>query len=267
MSDHHPIPSIAAAGSPLGRLIEKHMEYAFRAMMHGPQTEGTDRFVRLITGEPHPFGNFAFVSDPDDVHSTALAVEPFCAATVPAAALYPGAPAPEVEEYLRQNGFTLHERMPAMAVDMEKLAPASIPQGYQLRCVEGREDVREWAQTFAQGFELPYRVAEVFSPAGDVGASENASVQYFAITNKRRMVSTSMLYLNHGLAGVYCVSTIPEERGKGLAAHVTAEPLRRVNATGLRVGALQSTTAGYKVYRRLGFTDFGAVPLYVRGPH
>lgn len=267
MNVNRPIPSIAAAGPPLGRLIEKHMDYAFRAMMHGPETERTDRFVRLITGEPHPFGNFAFVSDPDDVQNTALAIEPFCAATVPTAALYPGAPAPEVEEYLRQNGFTLHERMPAMAVDIDKLTSAPIPKGYQLRRVEDTEEVREWAQAFALGFELPSRVAEVFSPVGGIGTDDDAPLRCFAITRGRRIVSTSMLYLYHGIAGVYCVSTIPEERGKGLAAHATAEPLRRMISIGYRVGVLQSTTAGYKVYRRLGFTDFGAVPLYVRGPH
>ena len=62
------------------------------------------------------------------------------------------------------------------------------------------------------------------------------------------------------------VATLPEARGQGLGAHVTAEPLRRAQALGYRVGVLQSSDAGHPVYRRLGFQDVGAVPLFVRMP-
>lgn len=92
------------------------------------------------------------------------------------------------------------------------------------------------------------------------------SMEYYAIRKAGRIVATSMLCKHDGLAGVYCVATIPEERGNGLGAYVTAEPLRKAYTEGYRVGVLQSTAAGYGVYRRLGFMDLAAVSLFVRLP-
>lgn len=75
-----------------------------------------------------------------------------------------------------------------------------------------------------------------------------------------------MLYLADGLAGIYCVATLPAERGKGLGAHVTAESLRAALPLGYGVGVLQATEAGHGVYRGLGFTDVGSVPMFIRMP-
>jgi ribosomal protein S18 acetylase RimI-like enzyme len=72
--------------------------------------------------------------------------------------------------------------------------------------------------------------------------------------------------LADGLAGIYCVATLPAERGKGLGAHVTAEALRRAHAMGYRVGILQSSAAGHTIYLRLGFEDKLSVPMFIRMP-
>ncbi len=69
-----------------------------------------------------------------------------------------------------------------------------------------------------------------------------------------------------GLAGIYCVATLPEERAEGPAAHLTAEALRRAQRLGYRVGILQSSAPGHSVYLRLGFEDLATVPNFVRMP-
>jgi predicted acetyltransferase len=56
------------------------------------------------------------------------------------------------------------------------------------------------------------------------------------------------------------------ERGQGLAACVTVATLHRSRELGYRVGVLQSSPAGYSIYKRLGFAEFGNVDLYERAP-
>ena len=80
------------------------------------------------------------------------------------------------------------------------------------------------------------------------------------------MVATSMLYLANGLAGIYCVTTLAAERGRGLGAHLTAEALRAAGRLGYGVGVLQASTAGRSVYLGLGFRDVGSVPTFIRMP-
>ena len=51
----------------------------------------------------------------------------------------------------------------------------------------------------------------------------DAQIQFFAIHHNGRFVATSLMYLADGLAGIYCVATLADERGKGLGADVRAD--------------------------------------------
>lgn len=262
------IASLAALGAATSAAIGRHLDWTFRAMVrHGHRTDGP-QFLRLVTGEPHPFGNFAVVSSPADLEATREAVNPLISEPVPSAVIFPDGDVPaSVDAYLTEQGFTPHGSMPGMGVDIAGLTPTALPDGYELVRVGAGDDGEEWVRQFAVGYELPLGVAQCFSPVA-LGAdtSPGSSMQFFAIRRNGTIVCTSVCYLDGGIAGIYCVSTIPEERRKGLGAHATAEPLRLAARDGYRVGVLQSSEAGHNVYRSLGFADFGGVPLYVRIP-
>ena len=82
----------------------------------------------------------------------------------------------------------------------------------------------------------------------------------------QQQVATSMPYLAERLAGIHCVSTLAEERHRGLGAHATAEALRAARRLGYRVGVLQSSEAGHSIYLRLGFGDYAGIPMLIRMP-
>jgi predicted acetyltransferase len=79
-------------------------------------------------------------------------------------------------------------------------------------------------------------------------------------------VSTSLDIIRDGIVEVYCISTIPDYRGKGIGRFVTAEPLRIASEEGYKTAILQASLQGAPVYRHLGFDSFGVIPLYVRTP-
>lgn len=267
MIQQNPHDFIAGLGSTVGAVAARHIEHAFRQLLRGPQVTAEPRFVRLITGEPHPFGNVAIVSDGGDLAGAQAAIEPLVTCGAPAAVLFTGRVSDAVSKRLKTHGFEQHGAMPAMAVEIDALAHTGLPAGYSFTRVGAGEDGAAWARAFAVGYELPQGVAEAFSPSR-VGATTacDAPLQFFAVCRDGQMVSTSLVFLADGVAGIYCVSTIPDERGRGLGAYATAEPLRMVRALGYRVGVLQSSPTGYSVYRKLGFADMGDAPLYVRMP-
>jgi hypothetical protein len=268
MNDAAPlISSIASLGASMGPAIGRHLDLAFRAIARGPNVVNEPGFLRLISGEPHPLGNFAVLTTADR-SSARSAVEPLVAGPFPSAVLFPGMTVPaEVDAFLVPQGFSAHGAMPAMAIDIDRIGATSLPADCELVRVGAGADGEEWVRQFAVGYELPLGVARYFSPVA-VGAdtAEDSPMQFFAIRRGGVIVSTSVCCLCDGLAGIYCVSTIPEHRRQGLGEHATAEPLRRAAKLGYRVGLLQSSEAGYPVYRKLGFADFGGVPLYVRIP-
>lgn len=263
----HPQPSIAAIGEDIADLIGQHIDHAFRDILRGPATHIEPRFSRILTREQHPFGNFALIADPTDAPGTTAAIEPLIECNAPAAALFTRAVSGPVAAQLTHAGFELAESMPAMAVDIANLAPTTLPPRYRLERFGHGSQADLWADAFSRGYELPAPVGACFSPDPDATPpSIDAPLQFFAILKENRPVCTSALFLKEGVAGIYAVATLPEERGKGLGAHITAEPLRMVHTLGYRVGVLQASAAGHRVYRRLGFKDFGGLPLYVRMP-
>jgi GNAT superfamily N-acetyltransferase len=268
MESTRPFRSIASVGDAVGAEIERQFETIFRSCLKGPNAVVEEKFARLLTGEAHPLANFAVVSDFDDLETTKRAIEPLASCGLPAAVLYPGRDvAPSIRAHLESAGFANHGEMPAMAVDIDGLAETALPEGYELvRMGDGAEgDV--WAEILSVGYELPLVAAKLFAPnALCADMAPDAEIQFFAVLKGEVPVATSLLYLKDGLAGIYCVATIPEERGKGLGAHATAEPLRLAKRVGYGVGVLQSSPMGYPVYQRLGFADFGGVPMYMRMP-
>lgn len=268
MNSRAPYPSLSAMGDSIGRAIGRHLDVGFRAVATGTRVANEATFLRLFSGEPHPLGNFAVLSEPVDVASARAAVEPLAAAAVPSAVLFPGLEVPaDVAAYLVERGYVAAGALPAMGVDIARLKATALPDGYEfVRIGSGPESI-EWVRQFAVGYELPLGVAEYFSPAG-VGATAaaDAPLQFFAVRRGGVIVSTSVCYLQDGLAGIYCVSTVPDERRKGLGEYATAEPLRRAARLGYGVGVLQSSEAGYPVYKNLGFGDFGGVPIFIRMP-
>ena len=258
-------PSITAIGTDVASVATGHIDRTFRQILRGPQVVAERRFVRLITGEPHPFGNFAIISDPHDLEATEAAIAPLLDCGAPAAVLLPGPVGGPVADRMIEAGFESHEAMPAMVVEIDSLSPTGLPAGYTFARVGSGPEGDEWANVFSVGYEFPAGVGAGFSPnAADATTADDAPLQYFALRKGGRMVCTSLVCLADGVAGVYCVATIPGERGQGLGAHATAEPLRLVRELGYGVGVLQSSPAGHSVYRKLGFADVGEVPLYVK---
>ena len=262
-----PVPSLASADSAMGPAAAHHMDLLWRDAMKSQGAVQNEQFFRLITGEAHPLGNVVIMRESDDARVVAEAVAPLLEVSQPTAVLFVAGVADAVVDQLTAQGFARLDAMPAMAVDIAALTPTTPAEGCELLRVNSAEDGTAWADVVADGFELARGLARMLSPEVlGASAAPDAPVQFFGIRRGGRLVATSMLYLSNGLAGIYCVATLPAERGRGLGAHVTAEALRAAGRLGYGVGVLQSSAAGHSVYLGLGFRDFGSVPMFIRMP-
>lgn len=261
------VKSIGSCGTAIGVRAAGHLDIAFRHMMRGPGARHHENFMCLVTGELHPLGNVAIVSNPGNQDTTDAAIGPLLGSGLPAAVIYPRGVTDTEARSVTALGFEDHGAMPAMAVDIERMTATSLPSGYECARIGTGTDGHTWAETLAVGYGLPQGLARMFSPEA-LGAdmAPAAQTQFFAIRRNGQPVATSLLHLADGLAGIYCVATLAEERGMGLGAHVTAEALRAAHQLGYRVGVLQSSPVGHSVYLGLGFEDVGTVPMFVRMP-
>jgi hypothetical protein len=140
----------------IGARAARHLDRVFRELAHGPRSVQNEHFMRLLTGEPHPMGNIAIVADRNDADITEAALRPLVAADVPAAAIYVDGVDAAVEREIVAMGFH-PESMPAMAVEIERLAETALPAGYAFERV-GAADSKGWTEALRCAHRLGYRI-------------------------------------------------------------------------------------------------------------
>ena len=168
-------------------------------------------------------------------------------------------------ERLEAQGFTrVGEGSPGMAINLSSMKDDfPKPPNFVVKHVEDSETYKTYLDVLFRSFGFP----EAIALAGrDVGLKagipsfppRRAYIGYL----EGKPVATSYLFLRLGVAGIYCVGTLPEARGKGIGTEMTLAPLREAADIGYKVGILQSTKMGFGVYRRIGFETYCQIVSY-----
>ena len=174
-------------------------------------------------------------------------------------------PADLGERLVRDHGLALEGDFVVMAVRVSDLkACPPPPPEYELREVLTAEDYKAYARAFCEGFSLAADIIdeEVRYLEANIGLRHYPALRQFGAWQGGRIVATSSSWTHAGVVGVYCVSTLPEHRGRGLGAAMTHKAaLAGVPLSGVAV--LQATAMGAPVYRRIGFGDVSMYREYI----
>jgi len=175
-----------------------------------------------------------------------------------------GVPAAELKKCLIANGLTFRESFATeMAINLDSLLETvSMPDGLQIVSVEDDVTLWEWIHTASIGFGAPHETESIWFDLFNYVACGPPFYTYLALLDGKA-VGTSQLFRSAGVAGIYNVSCIPEARGMGVGAAITRKVLLEARKLGYRVGVLQASQMGYKVYKRLGFEDFGNLSVFL----
>ncbi len=258
-------PSVEELGETAPDQIRAHIDRLFRVFFCDPEEPQSASSLIYITGSPHPLGNCAFFSRDAGLDELRERAERLVSCGFPTAIVLMNNDQPEQAEAVESLGYVFAEGMPLMSVTEGTLEPTALPDGYVFREIPLEEDAA-WSEAVSTGYGLPLELGSLFGVKIASERCEAGVARHFAVEHEGELVSTSMLYLHDGLAGIYGVATKPEHRGKGLAAHLTAEPLRIAWGLGYRAGLLQASAMGAPVYARIGFRSHGEMALYVRMP-
>jgi GNAT superfamily N-acetyltransferase len=171
---------------------------------------------------------------------------------------------PALEPLLAAQGLVLGSRDAGMAAERSRVPEAvPLPAGISVERVRDDAGACEWrAALYAGHGEPPPSPAplETFAPAS-YGEDEPLRC-YLARREDGTPVATAQLLLAAGVAGIYCITTVPQERGRGIGTAVTHAALREAHALGYAIGVLGATALGEGVYRRLGFKQYMEMTAY-----
>jgi GNAT superfamily N-acetyltransferase len=248
--------------------IEVNLFEFFKLFEKWPRAEVRDRpdILWTITDIPFPMFNSVFrahLSNPDAAIKAAIARcrrrnVPMMWWTSPSTQ-----PA-ELGIALEASGFN-GEEVTGMAVNLRSLpGEVPIPPGLIIRRAVGVETVKKWCRVLCAGFEMPDFVGEAFLDLfRSMDPDSQSTVRHYVGWLNNRLVSTSLVFLGAGVAGIYCVATISEARKRGIGSAMTLTPLHEARALGYRAGILHSSRMGVNVYHGLGFREYCKTTQYV----
>ncbi|HEX6817900.1 MAG TPA: GNAT family N-acetyltransferase [Ktedonobacterales bacterium] len=162
---------------------------------------------------------------------------------------------------LEAAGFASEGDDPGMAADLHALREdLEVPPGVTIERVATHADLADWVSALRVGngglpLGGPLESERIPLSAPESYAASDPYRLYLARHNGKP-VATSAVQLGAGVAGLYCVATVPSARRQGIASAVVLAGLHEARAEGYRVGVLGSSRMGYGVYQRLGFQQY-----------
>jgi len=179
--------------------------------------------------------------------------------------LGPSSSPPNLGELLSEQGMKEGWAIPGMALDLKTVDREPLPEGVEIQEATDAESLRTCGDTLAEGFEFRDEVERGVSDAV-MSYGMSSTRRWFLGFLNGKAVSVSLLVLHDDFAGVYCVATVPEARGKGLGFAITREPLLVAKTEGYDVAVLEASSMGFPVYKRIGFKQLCEFRTYTWSP-
>jgi GNAT superfamily N-acetyltransferase len=151
-----------------------------------------------------------------------------------------------------------------MAIELKNLIDdRPKPPNFIIKKVTEEESTRIFGNVWANGYPMPTPLADYYMDCfNDLGIETDELKLYIGYLNGKP-VSTSLLFLGGGVAGLYAVTVLQEARGHGIGTEMSLHPMREARRLGYYIGVLDATQQGYGIYKRIGFQDCGAPRIFI----
>jgi ribosomal protein S18 acetylase RimI-like enzyme len=164
-----------------------------------------------------------------------------------------------IDEAVRDLGLTRLIARSGMAVGLNELAAAPIPEGVEIRIVTGDADARALIDVGVLAFGDDPDVAGRFYAAGSRGVEGARS---FVAWEADVPVAIAGSYVHGGAVGIYGVGVVPAVRGRGIGRGITAHAARA--HAGADLVWLHPTDMAVGMYQGMGFRRVSDWEVWVR---
>lgn len=168
---------------------------------------------------------------------------------------------PIFEKALLDSGKKLKrvEGSPGMAI-YNKIDKINLKPDYRLEeIIYGRNHI-DFVKITSLAFDKPIEVTEkMFS---DKKTIETSSITGILIYKGKEPVGGGITIVSDGIAGIYWIGVISEERGNGIGKYIVQETTNRGFDLGADAVMLQASKLGAPIYKSLGYKEILNYKLY-----
>ena len=155
---------------------------------------------------------------------------------------------------LKQAGYVPMTKQYAMYLSLEGwTASEAPPQVEAMRT----EEAEAWSDMTARGFGKPPETG------GMVLLARARAADFLLWRESGEMLGGTMLICKDGNAGIHEVSTLPEQRRRGIGQALVRRALDIAALGGCKRATLQASELGLALYRSLGFEEVGVIHNWI----
>jgi len=155
---------------------------------------------------------------------------------------------PDLGGILESYNFSNVYHQAGMTLNLKELINKDLElEKLDIKIVQNETMLQQWANTVSLVFKIKIDLDLL-----KYLLLEKKSRFYLGFYNGEP-VSTLLLYLSSGVAGLHAVSTLPDYRNKGFGLAISGVALKEAYRLGYKISVLQASELGEKVYRKLGF--------------
>jgi ribosomal protein S18 acetylase RimI-like enzyme len=175
----------------------------------------------------------------------------------------------DLADRLARRGFLEVDDTAAMAIDLDRLPKQEELPGVRIELVEDPAGIDVYVDLLIR--EMKHSHPPVPPDAremrrrhllGKLGNDPDS--KRFVAWLDGQPVATSRLSMAGGAAGLYTVLTVPQARGRGIGRQMTLRAMLAGREAGMRVGVLQATDMGQRIYDKLGFEELFRYRMMIR---
>jgi GNAT superfamily N-acetyltransferase len=167
--------------------------------------------------------------------------------------------APGLEGSFQQRGWKEVDAFKTMYIDLYAAPdpPAPIP-GIEVCRVFGEDGMDDVTRVLCPAWGISPRFQDdVFRMMRGLDISAKGDFGAYVLYLDGLPASSLLIFRQNEIAGVQLVSTLPSQRGKGLAQKLMLHALRSARLEGATHSVLEATRMGAPTYERIGFKASG----------
>ncbi len=178
--------------------------------------------------------------------------------------VFPNSQSPATIDMLKAEGFSFVESIPSMLADLTGLSGEEArDSAVSITRVSNKEELNLWEEVSFSGFNFPYKTKEQYHRFFNTfNLRADAPQKFFLACLNGIPTATSLLFMDGNAGSIYFITTLAEQRKKGIGLELTTATMRFAKMAGARFAALQSSPDGLRVYQQAGFKEYCRVDVY-----